>query len=175
MLMLVGMLWALPAPLLLLLPAAALVWAMRRAPWPGPGVRNLARQQRRRWVLALGLVAATVLALWLPQRWQFSRLCASLGPPQVLQTALTAAYTVLSAHEDLDGGTHVQRQRISRRDTGAMLASAASAHFQGGRARWLLGMWGAASCPNPVTAAGSRAFQQTDHLARDTLRPASSR
>ena len=88
---------------------------------------------------------------------------------------LTAAHTLQALHEDLPDGTHVQRVAITRRDSGALLASAASAHFNGGRAQWLLGMWGAASCPNPVTAAGSRAFQQTYHLARDTLRPASSR
>lgn len=220
MLMLAGMLWALAAPLLLLLPAAGLAWAMRRHGRPA--------RPALRWPLALGLVAVVVLALWLPQRLQFATLCDSLGAPQVLQTAeadgfflddgtansfgmrylqeegfawiearsiykrdaytrhtreadgritsteaaaLTALYQLTSASDDLPDGTHVQRLTLTRRDTGAVLARAASAHFQGGRARWLLGMWGTASCPNPVLPEGNRAFRQTYHLARDALRP----
>jgi hypothetical protein len=49
------------------------------------------------------------------------------------------------------------------------MAQAASANFDGGTAKWVLGAWGSASCPNPVTTAGSAAFQATYHLARDTL------
>lgn len=219
--MLVGMVWALLAPLLLLVPAAALVGWMRVAGRPA--------RARLHWPLAVGGVLAAVLAVWLPQRWQFARLCDSLGAPQILQTAqadgfflddgtansfgmrylqeegfawiearsifrregytrytraadgritgaetgaLSAAFRLHAADEDLPGGTHVQRLQLTRIDTGAVLASAASAHFQGGHARWVLGMWGSASCPSPVTPAGSRAFQQTYHLARDALRPA---
>jgi hypothetical protein len=219
--MLVGMAWALLAPLLLLIPASVLVRWMRWRGWPG--------QARWRWPVALGAVAAAVLAMWLPQRWQFARLCDSLGPPQILQTAqadgfflddgtansfgmrylqeegfawlearsiyrrdaytrytrqddgritsteteaLTATYRLQTTNEDLPAGTHVQRLALTRIDTGALLASAASAHFQGGHARWVLGTWGSATCPNPVTPAGSQAFRQSRHLARDALRPA---
>jgi hypothetical protein len=218
--MLVGMAWALLAPLLLLIPVAVLVRWMQHRNWPA--------QARRRWPLALGTVATLVLAVWLPQRWQFAQLCNDLGPPQILQTAqadgfflddttansfgmrylqaegfawlearsidkrdaytrytreadgritstetgaLTAAYRLQATNEDLPGGTHVQRLALTRIDTGALLASAASAHFQGGHARWVLGMWGSATCPTPVTPAGSRTFQKTRHLARDALRP----
>lgn len=221
--MLVGMVWALLAPLLLLIPAAVLSWLMRRAGWPA--------RARLRWPLAVGAMAAAVLAVWLPQRLQFARPCNELGSPQILQTAqadgfflddstansfgmrylreegfawmeapsiyrrdaytrytreadghitsaevgaLTAAYRLHAVDEDLADGTHVQRLQLTRIDTGAVLASAASANFQGGHARWVLGMWGSASCPNPVTPAGSRAFQQTYHLARDVLRPVSA-
>lgn len=219
--MLIGMVWAVLAPLLLLIPAAALAWLLRRARWP--------TRARLRWPLAVGVVAAAVLAVWLPQRLQFARLCDELGSPQVLQTAqadgfflddgtansfgmrylqaegfawmearsifkrdaytrytreadgritstevaaLTAAYRLQAVDEDLPDGTHVRRLQLTRMDTGALLASAASAHFLGGHARWVLGMWGSATCPNPVTPAGNQAFQQTWHLARDTLQPA---
>lgn len=219
--MLVGMVWALFAPLLLLIPAGLLARGMRWRGWPA--------QPGRRWPVALAAVAAAVAAVWLPQRLQFARLCDSLGTPQILQTsqadgfflddgtansfgmrylqaegfawmearsiyrrdaytrytreadgritsaevgALTAAYRLHAVDEDLPGGTHVQRLQLTRMDTGAVLASAASAQFQGGHARWVLGMWGSASCPHPATPAGSRAFQQTRHLARDALQPA---
>lgn len=84
--------------------------------------------------------------------------------------ALTAAYTVQSTHEVQDGGVSVQRTTVSERASGRVLASAAMAHFHGGRARWVLGAWGSASCPNPVTADGAAAFEAAYHLARDTLR-----
>lgn len=219
--LLVGMVWALFAPLLLLIPAAVLSRWLHRRGWPArPGWR---------WPLAVGSVAVAVLAVWLPQRLQFARLCDELGPPQILQTAqadgfflddttansfgmrylqeegfawmearsihkrdaytrytrdadgritstetaaLTAAYRLQAVDEDLPGGTHVQRLQLTRMDTGAVLASAASAHFQGGHARWVLGMWGSATCPNPASIGGSAAFQRTRHLARDALRPA---
>lgn len=219
--MLVGMAWALLAPLLLLIPAAALSWLLHRAGWPP--------RARLRWPLAVGTVAAVVLAVWLPQRLQFARLCDELGSPQILQTAqadgfflddstansfgmrylqeegfawmearsidkrdaytrysrgadgritsaetpaLTAAYRLQAVDDELPGGTHVQRLQLTRMDTGAVLASAASANFQGGHARWVLGMWGSATCPSLMSPTGSRAFGQTWHLARDALRPA---
>jgi len=84
--------------------------------------------------------------------------------------ALSAAYTVRSQHEVLAGGMSVQRTTVSERAGGRVLASAASAYFEGGSAKWVLGAYGSAQCPNPVTAAGSAAFNATYHLARDTLR-----
>lgn len=229
MMMLLGMLWAVAAPLLLLLPAAALVWLLRRAGWPAQQGMTGEGQGRTRWAVSLALVAAVVLAVWLPERLAFGQLCDSLGAPTVLRTepadgfflddgtansfgmrylqeegfrwiearsidhrnaytrytrgddgriteteipALTAAHRLAAESEELDSSTGVQRLTLTRRDTGTVLASAASAHFQGGTARWLLGMWGTASCPSPITPAGSQAFQQTYHLARDALRPA---
>lgn len=219
--MLVGMVWALFAPLLLLIPAAGLGWLLHRRGWPA--------RSTLRWPLAVGVVGTAVLAVWLPQRLQFAQLCDDLGPPQILQTAqadgfflddgtansfgqrylleegfawmearsiykpdaytrysratdgyiaseettaLTAAYRLHAANDELPDGTHVQRLQLTRIDSGVVLARAASANFHGGHARWVLGMWGSASCPNPVTPAGSRAFMQTRHLARDALRPA---
>jgi hypothetical protein len=84
--------------------------------------------------------------------------------------SLTAAYAVQSTHEVRDGGVSVQRTTVSERASGRMLASAAMAHFEGGRAKWVLGAWGSASCPSPISAEGSAAFQAAYHLARDTLR-----
>jgi hypothetical protein len=72
-------------------------------------------------------------------------------------------------YEQRPGGVSVQRQEIRARQGGRLMAQAASANFDGGTAKWVLGAWGSASCPNPVTTAGSAAFQATYHLARDTL------
>lgn len=214
---LIGLLWAIAAPLLLLIPVALLAGLLRRwrPAWP----------RRRRWGLAGAVTAAVVAVLWLPQRLQFAALCDGLGPPRIEARAavagfflddgtansfgmrylheegfewiearsiyrrdaytryrkvdgrieqqeidrLSAAHVFTSTHEELPGGVSVQRQVIREREGGRLLAHAASARFDGGIAKWVLGAWGSANCPNPVTTAGSAAFQATYHLARDTL------
>lgn len=217
--LLVGFVWALFAPLLLLVPAALLAWLLRRArpQWP----------RQRRWALAAATTVALVAAWWVPQRLQFAALCEQLGPPRIEARAqaegfflddgtansfgmrylqeegfawiearsiyrrdgytryrkagdrieheeierLSATHVLASAHEPQPGGVSIHRQTIRERDGGRLLASAATAHFDGGTAKWVLGAWGSAHCPDPVTAAGSAAFQAGYHLARDTLRP----
>lgn len=216
--LLLGFIWALGAPLLLLLPVALLARLLHRArpQW----------RRRSRWGLAAALTAAVVLTLWLPGRLRFAQHCAALGPPRIdaraqadglflddgtansfgmryLQEegfawiearsihrrggftryrkvgerieqqeidALTAAYVVQSQYEVSSGGLSTQRTTVSERASGRVLASAASARFDGGAAKWVLGIYGSAQCPNPLTAAGSAAFRAEYHLARDTLR-----
>ena len=214
---LIGLLWAVAAPLLLLIPAALLAVQLRR--------RRPAWPRRRRWGLAVAVTLAGVALLWLPQRLQFAALCDDLGPPRIEARAAvagfflddgtansfgmrylhdegfdwiearsiyrrdaytryrkvdgrieqqeieqpSAAHVFTSTHEQRPGGVSVQRQEIRERQSGRLMAQAASARFDGGTAKWVLGAWGSASCPNPVTTAGSAAFQATYHLARDTL------
>lgn len=211
-----GLLWAVAAPVLLLLPVAALTRLLAATGWA----------RRRRVVLAAGLTAGVVLTLWLPQRLQFARLCDELGPPRIAERTRvdgfylddptansfgmrylleegfawiearsiyrrdgytryrrsgaridseeiaepTAAYAVTSEHERRAGGVSVQRTTVRVRASGRLMASAASANFDGGVAKWVLGVYGSAHCPDPVTAAGNAAFQSGYHLARDTLR-----
>lgn len=215
--MLLGFVWAVAAPLLLLIPAALLAWLLRRhrPAWP----------PRRRWALALGATLAIVAIAWLPARLRFAALCDELGPPRIAARAAvpgffladgtansfgmrylheegfdwiearsivrrggytryrkvgdrieseeidepTATHGLESTHESRPGGVSVSRQVIRERASGRVLAEAASARFDGGPAKWVLGAWGSAHCPNPVTAEGSRRFQATYQLARDTL------
>ncbi|MCA0239295.1 MAG: hypothetical protein LCI02_00430 [Proteobacteria bacterium] len=216
--LLLGFIWVLAAPLLLLLPFALLARLLHRArpQWP----------RRARWGLAAALTAAAVLALWLPARLRFAQQCAALGAPHIdaraqadgfflddstansfgmryLQEegfawiearsiyrrggftryrkagerieeeeidALTAAYVVKSQREAQPGGISTLRTTVSERASGRVLASAASARFDGGAAKWVLGIFGDAQCPNLTTSAGSAAFRAENHLARDTLR-----
>lgn len=214
--MLLGFLWAVAAPLLLLLPVVLLTRALACSGWP----------RRRRLALASTLTLAVVALLWLPPRLQFARLCDELGPPRIdartrvdgfflddstansfgmrylhdegfswLEArsiyqrdaftryvkqgdridsqevaTLSASHAVSSQYEVRPGGVSVQRTVVSERASGRVLASAASARFDGGPAKWVLGSYGSAQCPNPITAAGNAAFQATYHLARDTLR-----
>jgi hypothetical protein len=59
------------------------------------------------------------------------------------------------------------RTEVRERASDRLLAQAAQAHSDGGRAKWVLGAWGTSSCPS----AGSRDWSRWYHLARDVLRP----
>lgn len=215
--MLLGFVWALAAPLLLLIPAALLARLLRRH---RPGWTP-----RRRRAVAVGVTLAAVALAWLPGRLRFATLCDELGPPRIEARAAvagfflddstansfgmrylheegfdwiearsivrrggttryrkvgdrieqdeidqpTAAHVLVSTHESHAGGVSISRQVIREREGGRLLAQAASARFDGGPAKWVLGAWGSASCPDPVTAEGSRRFQANYHLARDTV------
>jgi hypothetical protein len=75
--MVVGLLWAVFAPLLLLIPAAALYRFLRTwHPAWRPGTQQLA---------AVLVTLAGVLVLWLPARREFSRVCGELGAPRVIE------------------------------------------------------------------------------------------
>lgn len=52
--------------------------------------------------------------------------------------------------------------------TGEELARASNGHFSGGRAKWVLGAWGVASCPSAFS--NSDGFNTYYHLAKLTLR-----
>lgn len=82
---------------------------------------------------------------------------------------LSAEYVLRSVHTD-EGMWRVQEVEIANIKTGEKLASAKSAHFEGGTAKWVLGAYGSATCPNPRTAEGSRLFRKTYNLAWETLR-----
>ena len=60
---------------------------------------------------------------------------------------------------------------IVNRKTGEKMAWANNSTFVGGTARWVLGVYGTASCPDPRSTEGSREFDEFYHLARNTLRP----
>lgn len=215
--MLLGFVWAVAAPLLLLIPVALLTRLLRQ--------RRPAWTPRRRRVVAVGATLAVVLLAWLPGRLRFATLCDELGLPRIEARAAvagfllddstahsfgmrylleegfdwiearsivrpggttryrkagdrieqdeidqpTAAHVLQSTHESHPGGVSISRQVIRERAGGRVLAQAASARFDGGPAKWVLGAWGSASCPDPVTAEGNRRFQASYHLARDTL------
>jgi len=216
--MLIGVLWAMLAPLLLAIPVWALhrLLAVVRPAWPA----------RRRLALAAAAVATGVLALWLPARLQFARLCDEIGMPRVvervkvdgffLDDSTANSFGMRYLHEEgfewiearsirrRDGYTRyrktaqgiqseeiaepsasvqvssvltmgagpasVQRTVITDRHSGRVLATAGSAHFGGGPARWVLGAYGSASCPNPASPSENAAWSLGYHLAKATLR-----
>jgi len=82
----------------------------------------------------------------------------------------SASVRVATQYIDQPRGVSIQSTLITERASGRELARAERARFDGGRARWLLGFWGAADCTNPASARGQRAFQDWYHLARNTLR-----
>ncbi len=86
--------------------------------------------------------------------------------------APSATVTVKAEHTEPKSSTTVSGLTISDRATGRVIAHGASANFNGGKAMLVLGAYGIASCPSPITASGQRQFQALYHLARDTLRAA---
>jgi hypothetical protein len=216
--MLVGLLWAMFAPVGLLLIGLVLDRIVQRFAVP-------VRPRTRRWV-ALLLPFAVVAVVWWQDAAEFERVCADLGTAQILETrhvdgvflddptansfgmrylhdegfdwiearsiyrrdgftrydksasgisnretdTLTASVTVESRHTEASPYVHAERVNIFDRQSGRLLATAANAHFNGGRAHWLLGAWGSKSCPNPATQQGSADFNRYYHLAKLTLR-----
>ena len=217
--MLLGMVWAIGAPVLILLIGAALNFASSKLiPAVSARVRRAA---------SFGLPLLIVGALWWEDRAEFKAQCASLGRSVVHEArsvdgiflddstansfgmrylqeegfqwmearsihakdrftryerdgaeirirevdAISASVAVIATHDRLSPWTSAQRVTIMDRLTGQVLATAALAHFNGGRAYWLLGAWGAASCPDPASSEGSTEFSRFYHLARLTLRP----
>ena len=218
--MLLGIVWAMGAPVLILLIGAVLYLASSRLfPAASRPIRSGA---------SFGLPFLIVGVLWWGDRAEFEAQCASLGRSVVHETrsvdgiflddstansfgmrylreegfqwmearsiyarnrftryewhgsdirsrevdAISASVAVTATHERLSPWTSAQRVTITDRLTGQVLATAAQAHFNGGRAYWLLGSWGSGSCPDPATSEGSMEFKRFYHLARLTLRPA---
>jgi hypothetical protein len=217
--MLLGIVWAIGAPVLILLVGAALNLASSRLfPAVSAPVRRAA---------SFGLPLLIVTVLWWQDRAEFNAQCASLGRSVVYETrsvegiflddstansfgmrylqeegfqwmearsiyarnrftryerhgseirsreidAISASVAVIATHDRLSPWTSAQRVTIKDRSTGQVLATAAQAHFNGGRAYWLLGAWGSGSCPDPASSEGSAEFNRFYHLARLTLRP----
>jgi hypothetical protein len=217
--MLLGLVWAMGAPLLIVLIGAILDRASSRL-FPA-----VSRPVRR--AASFGLPFLLVAVLWWGDRAEFNAQCARLGRSIVHETrsvdgfflddstansfglrylqeegfqwmearsiyarnrftryerdgpeirsrevdAISANVAVIAAHERLSPWTSAQRVTITDRLTGQVLATAAQAHFNGGRAYWLLGAWGSGSCPDPASSDGSIEFNRFYHLARLTLRP----
>ena len=217
--MLLGIVWAIGAPLLILLVGVALNFASSRLiPSVDAPVRRAA---------SFGLPFLVVITIWWLDRAEFKAQCASLGRSVVHQTrsvdgiflddstansfgmrylqeegfqwmearsiyaknrftryerhgseirsreidAISASVAVTATHERLSPWTSAQRLTITDRSSGQVLATAAQAHFNGGRAYWVLGAWGSSSCPDPASSEGSAEFNRFYHLARLTLRP----
>jgi len=82
---------------------------------------------------------------------------------------VTAAYIVRSDVDVRAHGIHVARTEITERATGKLLAEAHSVTYHGGPLGLVLGVYGLANCPNPISAEGSRQFDAYYHLVRDVL------
>lgn len=80
----------------------------------------------------------------------------------------TARYEVQETSDIANSHTSISAVTIVDRTTDEALAVSAMANFDGGRLRYLLGMLGPASCPDPGDGSG---FDKSYHLARNTLRP----
>jgi len=83
--------------------------------------------------------------------------------------ALTAQYVVRSGVDVRANGIHVARTEIAERASGRILGEAHSVIYHGGPLGLFLGVYGLASCPNPITAEGSRQFNTYYHLVREVL------
>lgn len=83
--------------------------------------------------------------------------------------ALAAEVEVVRLELPRSSGVSGQQLLIRDRATGRELAHAGSMYFDGGRARWVLGAWGTASCPDSLRDRGDRSFAAFYYLARDTL------
>lgn len=81
--------------------------------------------------------------------------------------APTARYEVRETHETR-GGAGILSTIVLDRQTGVEMARGANANFDGGRAKWALGVWGVASCPSAFSNVDG--FSAWYHLARNTLR-----
>lgn len=81
--------------------------------------------------------------------------------------APTARYEVQESHD----GAGTTRVRVIDRQTGAEMAQAGDALFDGGKAKWALGAYGVASCLSAFH--DPEEFKAFYHLARRTLRPPS--
>lgn len=82
--------------------------------------------------------------------------------------ALTAQYEVRETFTQATPYVGVSETQVIERRSTEVLARTWSANFNGGRARWVLGAWGARDCPSART--DPSAFARGYHLAKLTLR-----
>ena len=82
--------------------------------------------------------------------------------------AITARYEVLETFQQPYSHTSVDMKRVIDRYTGTVMAQAGSVHFDGGRTRWVLGVYGTRHFPNAMTNGDD--FQTYYYLAQRTLR-----
>lgn len=212
--MLVGLVWAMTAPLLLVGATALAAQLLRRTGW----------SKRARWGLACGLVLVPVALLWWQDYQEFVSVCEGAGKPRIHAraradgiyldsptansfgmnylhqmgfawmemrsiydrskfervtreangqfrtepiAAIGARYEVRETFEQPFPHTGLSMRRVIDRQTGQVMAEAGSAHFSGGRARWVLGAYGSRSFPSAMS--DSEAFDQYYYLAQHTL------
>ena len=82
--------------------------------------------------------------------------------------AIHARYEIRETFEQPYPHTSVLMKRIIDRQTGTMMAKAGSASFDGGRARWVLGVYGTRHFPDALT--NGEDFRAYYNLAQRTLR-----
>lgn len=81
---------------------------------------------------------------------------------------ITARYEVREESSEPFDHTHLSQTVIVDRTNQEVMAKAGTAHFSGGRAKWVLGAWGSLSCPSPMSHPDD--FNDYYHLAKKTLR-----
>lgn len=81
---------------------------------------------------------------------------------------ITARYEVREESSEPFDHTHLSQTVIVDRTNQEIMAKAGTAHFSGGRAKWVLGAWGSLSCPSPMSHPDD--FNDYYHLAKKTLR-----
>ncbi|HEY8155632.1 MAG TPA: hypothetical protein VII72_16005 [Myxococcota bacterium] len=216
--MIIGLIWAVFAPLLLVIGVWVLVRVARRASVPKPW---------RFWGPVI-VVAGPTLALWIPERLAFKNHCDTSSKPTILETAVAEGFFLDDRTANSFGMRYLQEEgfswvearsiyhpggftryeivdrKIEQREieqtsaeytvrsnlkmerlwrtteteiidtkTGEKMAWANDSHFDGGTTKWVLGVYGTASCPDPRSTEGSEEFLDFYHLARNTLRPRS--
>ncbi len=82
---------------------------------------------------------------------------------------ITARYEVRETFEQPHPHTGLSMKYVYDRQTGVLMAQAGSAHFSGGRMKWVLGMYGSRSYPSAMTNGDD--FKGFYYLAQYTLRP----
>lgn len=212
--MLLGLIWAMAAPLLLLIPIVILAFLLSLTGWSF----NL-----RITVSAVIVFAVTGTIWWFDYR-EFVSVCESTGKPRIMSRStadgiyldsptansfgmnylhlqgfswiemrsiydrnriervtrdssgqiktepaetISARYEVRETFEQPYPHTGLSMTRIIDRQTGALMAQAGSAHFNGGRAHWFSGAYGTRSFPSAMSH--SNDFQNYYYLAQRTL------
>jgi len=84
----------------------------------------------------------------------------------------SAEYTVRSILK-MERLWNTTETEIVNTKTGEKVAWANDSHFGGGTTKWVLGVYGTATCPDPRSTEGSEDFLDFYHLAKNTLRPKS--
>ena len=82
--------------------------------------------------------------------------------------AITARFEVREDSSQPFSHTSLSQTRVIDRNSGELMAKAGNAHFSGGRMKWVLGAWGARTCPSAMSSPED--FNDYYHLAKKTLR-----
>jgi hypothetical protein len=102
---------------------------------------------------------------------RYQRDTASQGQGAIQSIEIPAITARIEVREEFStplAHTGLAQTKIVDRQSGRLLAQAGSASFSGGRMRWVLGAWGASSCPSAMRSPTD--FTEYYHLAKRTLR-----